>query len=271
MKPSISPKLLSGRIVGFVSLNVDTSVEGKVSKGNEFVYVLNKGQTARVSPGSVETESGKKIPNNEVSLNVNDGRVVVTTDYSEMEKGFGEDYTNGDGSKELSIDLSKLDFIPKEGNLKISLVHGDSEIVSISAALSEGSVTASNETSEIIIKEGNETISNETAVNETNGTIVLSEFSLELSDEEKKVLTDNFGNFSVEVTKAEKTNENYLVRFGIGEFWTEHSYPIDLSSEELSKQVGDDMIRFLKDLARKLSAETPQGEEIQDLIGSHSV
>src|SRR3989344_1608020 len=111
------------RLTGQASLETENPVEGDVSQGEEFTYKLNPRQTANIIPGSVRTES-KKISDDNVNIKIDVSNAIVTTSYFEKESGFGEEYL-GDNEKEISIDITKLNFTPKEGGLSIRLVNGE--------------------------------------------------------------------------------------------------------------------------------------------------
>jgi len=246
------------RLTGQVSLEFENQINGEVSVDNEFVYELNQGEKVEILSGSVRTDS-KKLSDGEINLNVKGKQVTVTTDYSESGYGFGKEYLGDNAKKTLSIDLSKLDFVPKPGELKISLVYNDEGILSLTTSLVEGEISAENKTE----------ISEVEEKPEINLTIV--EVTSALTEVERETLLNEFGNVSVEITKAEKTLQGIFVRFEIKDFWVEHHYDFEISNEELNEQVEQDRIRFLKDLAKKFSKQEIQKQEVEGLIGSYAI
>ena len=92
-----------------------------------------------------------------------------------------------------------------------------------------------------------------------------------LTIQEKIVLEQAFGNYQPEVTKAEGKNNYIVIRFELGERWREASYDVDLSQEELDLQMEEDIIKWLKDIAKSLSEQEPFVEEIEELLGNYSV
>ena len=54
----------------------------------------------------------------------------MKTDYSEIEKGYGENYI-GNKEKTFSFDLSDLNLILEEGDLNIKLIYENEEILSL--------------------------------------------------------------------------------------------------------------------------------------------
>jgi len=121
---------LTGSVVGFAAKSSESEISGKVSKDIPFVYNLGKGNTAEIKSGSVKTDSDN-LSDNEVDLSIEDNKVIITTDYSEKEQGFGEDYT-GDEKYSLRIPLEKLYLVSEKGVLKIKLIYGDVSIAEIS-------------------------------------------------------------------------------------------------------------------------------------------
>jgi len=132
----------NNKITGKVSLEVSEEINGDVSVDNEFVYNLPPGKSVEIISGSVRTKSGEELPDNTISLNTKGNKATITTDYSE--KGFGKEY-GGNDVKVLEIDLSKINFIPKEGDLRISLIYEDKNILSLTTPLTQGRLFVRNE------------------------------------------------------------------------------------------------------------------------------
>lgn len=284
-KPTITGNIISGffsktfnfflGMTGKVSLKLKNEVKGEVSFDKEFVYELREGQTAKILSGSVKTNS-KELSNGEIDLNIEGNKVIVTTTYSKTEKGFGQDYVGNNTKKILFINLSKLNFIPKQGDLKISLVYGNETIVSLKTSLVEGKISTENKTIKTEVNLTNITLvnvteSNMSIVNITENNITIIKVSSNLTKAERDVLVNEFGNVSVEITKAEKTPQGTIVRFEINNFWVEHSYDSEISDEKLKKQVKEDRIKFLKDLSKKFSQQGIQKQEIKGIIGNYSI
>ena len=159
-EPAPEPSPLTGAVVS----NQILEVEGVVSKNIPFSYEIENGKSAEIKSSSQEIE-----------LLIIDDTAVVTTEYSEIEKGFGEDYLTEE-TFELLIDLNKLNLIAnQEGNLIISFVYDDVEIVSVSEIINiEGKELEIEPEIPVIeqnLTELNITIQNETIVNETIVTI----------------------------------------------------------------------------------------------------
>jgi len=129
---SNSGSLLTGSVVA----ENEKLIDGKASKGNDFVYSINDGETASISSGSVK-HNGVEIGDNNANLRIENGIASVSTDFSVNEKGFGSNYLGPDALM-LKVDLSKLDLNASSDMLSIKLVYGDSEIVSAEKEISVG-------------------------------------------------------------------------------------------------------------------------------------
>ena len=260
------------RLTGQVSMEFGTEIKGSVSANNSFIYNLEPGQTAEVLPRSVRTDS-EKLPDNTIKLSIEENKVIVTTNYSEVEKGFGEDYLKDD-EKTLVIDLSDLDLIMEPGELSISLVCNDKEeIVSLTTFLEEGKIKANKSfkkeiipdkkiESEIITK--NKTIDKGILVNMTD----VAEFSNVLDDKEREILVKKFGNSSIRRT-ARLVNGRIIVRYELKTFWIEYSY--DADSGDLDSLMEIDRIKWLKDLAKQLSQKKTAPKTIENFSKNYVI
>ncbi|MCK4894025.1 MAG: DUF2341 domain-containing protein, partial [Calditrichia bacterium] len=145
----VSP--LTGAVISTETLEV----EGVVSKENPFSYELLDGKTAEVKDSS-----------RDIDLSVADGVAIVTTEYFEIEQGFGVDYLSEKTFK-ISINLDELNLTAsQEGDLVVSLIYDDVEIVSASEAINiEGEL-------EVPVIEQNLTEVNESVLVELNETMV---------------------------------------------------------------------------------------------------
>jgi len=119
---------------------------GNTSKENPFTYNLKKNQKIEIVYSS-----------HPVSVNYKEDSAIVTTDYSDVENGYGEEYLTNDLFY-VPIDFSKLNLKAKEGSLKISFVYEETEILSATKEISinkeetnETNLTEANITENIII------------------------------------------------------------------------------------------------------------------------
>ena len=224
----------------------EREISGKASSNNEFVYQIEEGQNVRLIAGSVNVD-GNELPDDSVNVNIVNNQIIVTTDYSEEETGFGENYL-GNVEKEISINISSLNPDINIKDFKIKLVNEDEEILFLDSLSDK-------------IKEKN--VSEAEVVNETE-----IGFSDVLTDEEIIILTKNFGNnFSVKTTKAEVFNGRIIVRNVLGDYWIENSYDYNGNIDDnFNVKIERDKIKFLKDLAGTLSEDKESPEDILDLI-----
>jgi hypothetical protein len=146
----------------------------------------------------------------------------------------------------------------EKGNLDVKIIYGGEEILGMNTILEEGNIK------EEIIKE-TETLEeiNETGVpEETNQSInetlnethqVLPEIVKDsLTEEEKEILNNEFGNDSVEIIKSEIFNGRVIIGYKLENYEAEFSYDSDLSKEVLESEMEKDRIKWLKDIAFSL-------------------
>ena len=245
-----------GRLTGNVIAMIENEIEGEVSVGDTFTYILEEGETAEIKPRSVRTDF-EQLSDGWIFLTIEGNEVIVNTDYSEFEKGFGEEYLGGVG-KELVIDLSELGLVLEPGDLKVSLVNNQEEIVSLTTTLDEGDVDAS----EIISEEpAQEPIDGEQTPPQPKPTITIT--SINLTDLERAVLIEEFGNAALEVKEAKLKKGFIVVRYELGTYWVEHSYREELDNATLESFMERDRIKWLKDIAKRLSEEEEPEIELE--------
>lgn len=232
----------------------ETSIEisGEVFAGNDFSHDLETGQKAELVSGSVKTDD-RNLEDGEIHLSIEGNKVIVSTNYSETEEGFGKDYL-GESVKVLSINLFDFGFKLEAGELKVSLIHNNEEIILLTTTLNAETIST---IPEVNVKESSNVIDGN-APQEANEEIKetsATELGIALSVEEKDILVKEFGNQSIKITNAEKTSEDIVVRFEIENYWVEHHYDPLTSDESLKLKVEEDRIRLLKDLANKFLEE----------------
>ena len=254
---------------GMVSMELKEEIEGTVSKDKPFVYELGEGEEVELKPKSL-TVNGEEVSDNLISLDMEGNVLTITTDYSENEKGYGEEFL-GDKEKKISLDLSDLNLVLEEGDLDVRLVYEDNEILHLNTVLEEGEEVSGeiveeepeneteNETEEEIPEEEVVEIPEET--NLTNETILENETVEEiidssiwdmgnfLTDEERAVLIENFGNTQLKTVKSELFKGRIIVGYDFGGYSVEYSYDSSLDQDTLNVQMERDRIKFLKDIA----------------------
>jgi hypothetical protein len=247
----------SAPLTGNVVAGFDNEIQGVTSKNNPFEYNLNPSQNAEL----ISSE-------HDVDLSVVDGKLVVTTDYSESIEGFGNEYI-GEENYNLEIDLSSLGLENEEGELKIYVKYGDEEIASTSTQLSNVIPEVSEEVIDVneTLEDLNESLEewNETFVNVTES-VNLSKY--DLSQEELFILTSKTGAKEVLITKSEIVNEKLIIRFEIGNYWIEKSYD---PYSELDDLIELDRVKWVKNLAKSLNEKVPASEKVEKYIGNYSL
>jgi len=247
---------LTGRVV----MELETEVQGEVSVDKAFVYELEPGQTVELKPKSVKTDLGG-LPDNVIDIEIQENQIIVTTDYSEKEKGFGEDYL-GNSRETLVIDLSDLNLIVEE-QLKISLVYSEQEIVSLEIPLEEEIIK--DQTTEKPKEEKNKTEEISKSVEEPVDIPYLA-----LTDEEKAILLEEFGeDFSIETIRSELFNERLIVGYKLREYKIEYSYAYPMDEEILELQMEADRIKWLKDIAHTLLQREKVPETVEGVVESN--
>jgi uncharacterized delta-60 repeat protein len=152
-------------------------IDGQVSALKEFAYNLGEGETASIEAESVHTENNA-LTDDTLALAVENNAAVVSTNYYEIEEGFGKEYS-GEATLSLNIDVSKFGLFPEEGDLQIEILYNDVEIVSGEKEVAIAEAEASSqESSENITEELNQTkaIPDITIQANTNYTFSLAEY-----------------------------------------------------------------------------------------------
>ncbi len=256
---------------GRVSMNLEKEIKGTVSEGKPFIYELEVGETAELKPKSVRLGS-QELKDKDISFNIEENTVTVTTEYSEEIQNYGEDYI-GDKEKKISIDLSNLNMSFEEGGLIVKIVYEENEIISLSTVL-EDKKPVSNETSPEI-PDLNETKNktkievNET-LNKTIKNVTIEDIGDFLTEEEKEILSREFGNISINIIKSESFKDKIIIYYNFSEYTSEFAYDSSLSDENLNIQMERDRIKWLKDIANSLLYEKTSPEEIERFNNTYS-
>jgi hypothetical protein len=256
--------------LSFILLISDREVSGKVSKDNDFIYSFKENETVELKPESVQTESGKQVSNEEIILNIENKTVYVTTEYFEIEQGFGENYF-GEETKEIVIDVSELGLVLDEGNLNVGLNYGDKKILVLEKSLE--SDESSDFTSQVPamqdVEEEQIPSESEETNKVSNETETISFDKLNLTTSERQILESEFGVLNLEVEEAVFKNGFLVVRYKLSDYWIEFTYDAALSQETLNRLMEQDRIKWLKDLAKTLQ-EVPTPEETVEVLEGQS-
>lgn len=252
------------------AISESNEINGHASFGNPFVYDLSGGEGVQLKHGSVSV-SGLPVSDNDVRINVNENKVIVETSYSEMEKGFGAEYSGND-SEILNINLSALELVLNKGDLTARIVYGNNEIISSKTLIMPGETKSVSENVtnstilNVTIEQQNESILNSTQILQGLQVITSETAGLILTQDEKILLAQEFGaDAKVETTKSEIFNGRLIRRYEIGNQWIEYSYDSNLTQENLEYQISLDRMKWLKDLAYRLKNKKsmPQQNVIQ--------
>jgi len=105
-EPETSP--ITGEVVS------EEEITGETSKGNPFTY--------GIGDSDIEILSVDKGSVNDLIIKEKDGILTISTDYSETEQGFGEDFLT-DKTKSIELELNNLGV--QKNYIKVSLVYED--------------------------------------------------------------------------------------------------------------------------------------------------
>jgi surface protein len=113
-------------ITGDIIYNAVEEVPGSVTYNEDFSYFVGN-KSVGFKPGSISVEGEGNVDYAFLDLDLNEGEVIVSTDYLIEEKGFGEKYLGE--SYEIKIDLNELGLNLSE-DAQISLVYGNETFAS---------------------------------------------------------------------------------------------------------------------------------------------
>ncbi|MBI2451570.1 right-handed parallel beta-helix repeat-containing protein [Candidatus Pacearchaeota archaeon] len=185
-EPSLSPE--------------ENIISGIVTKGNDFVYELSEGKTAKIIEGSIKINDTQLADSNLI-LRIEDNKVIISTEYSIKEKGFGEEFLGDERVEFLSIDLDELGFVVENDSvLKAKLVYEEQTL----AEAEEEIIIEEKIEKNITVPIENQTITNITILenitieNVTQLTAVLGQSVKWV----KYVDASDSGNISIELPKS---------------------------------------------------------------------
>lgn len=252
-------------ITGMVSMELKNEIAGKVSKDKPFTYELREGERVELKYKSVYLGE-EALSDDEVSLNIRDGVLEVSTDYVVVKKGYGSEYI-GDKKKTLIIDLSELNLVLEEGDLDIELTYEDEKIVSIHTSIvNNGKIsekiekTPEEQENQEEIQDSEEDDLNEIIEDEETDEEEVIDSSIWgisdfLSESEREILLNEFGKIQLKNANAEMFKGRLVVGYEIGEYYIEYTYDTSLNDDILEVQMERDRIRFLKDVANSISTK----------------
>jgi len=140
---------------------------GIVSFEEDFVYLLEDNQSVEIVEGSVKVD-GEEINENVLDLSIENGEVIISTEYSTIEEGFGEEFLSNE-IYEFGFSIQEFNLTAQEDtSLNILFVYEGIVLFGDKKGILGGAKKeiVENVTEEVI----NETIEivNETILDETN-------------------------------------------------------------------------------------------------------
>jgi len=193
------------------------------------------------------TDGSIALRDDDIQFKVSDDSILVSTNYFELEEGFGADYLD-DELQTFEINLSAIGLNFSKGDLSIRFVYEESEVISLLTILQEGKIEEKNES--ILVE--------------------IPEFVLQnLTDDEKQILIQKFGNVSIKTTRAEVLDGRLIRNYKIGDYELVASYDYDSNvTDSLKEQMERDKLNFLRDLIRMISEEESGSENVLEFFGS---
>ena len=131
-----------GGVTGSAVSENEFIVEGKVRKGEEYNYNLEEGQTVGLVSGSVEA-NGEQIGDDKIRVEITRKKVIVSSDYSRVDEGFGEEYLS-EKKYNFESDLSKLEVPYNSGVVRIRLVYGNEVLAAFQRNVGEAGISSVN-------------------------------------------------------------------------------------------------------------------------------
>jgi len=270
----------TGRVIESSS-NDFYQIQGNVSKNNPFIYKLNPGETFEIVSGSVKDKS-VGLEDNLLLIKQEGDLMIIETNYSTEEEGFGKDYLGEVYKIPLEIKNLFQDINPPENeDFKIYLEYNNQTISSVKDIYSSSTESINLPVEEMPILNFNET-QNQTFFNQTQNlsegvleNLSLNNFSLSklfLTENEKQLFLSKFSNDSLKIIKSELFNERYVIGYQLADYYIEYSYDSNLSEDILKSLIENDKIKWIKDiLSKEFNQEInsqPVSENIKNLINS---
>ncbi len=116
--------LITGAVISETVIKI---ISGTTSKDSPFTYELEEGQKVRVVPGSVKSNS-EILPENEISPEIKDNVLTITTEYALEERGFGEEFLGEENVLTFKINVADLELVATSGELVIQISYEGNEI-----------------------------------------------------------------------------------------------------------------------------------------------
>jgi hypothetical protein len=281
----------TGRVTQSDSTNF-YEINGKVSKNSPFSYELNLGESVELVSGSVKYKD-KSLQDNVLSIKQEENFIIIQTNYSENEKGFGEGYTGK--TYTIPIEIKGIPFSEttlNQDKINVYITYNDETITSIkdlnlSKSTKEDQIPLNINNDFFLLNESTLILNNQTELQNQslfNKSLLLENFSenfslnnftvplLSLTNNEKELFLSKFSNNSLKITKSEFFNGRYIIGYQLRNYYIEYSYDANLENETLKALIENDKIKWIKDILNKESSKEinsqPLSEDIKNLINS---
>jgi hypothetical protein len=216
-------------MTGKAVIEFEREIEGQVSVNETFNYTLQEGERAELKPRSVKTDF-EQLSDGDVELKTEENEVIITTTYSEINQSFGEEIS--------PVVYFVLSILSEEESVE----ENTTELAPEPTLEPESEIPETDLTNEI-----------EFEIEETE--IYVPELIVSLTEQERAILIEEFGNASVEVKEATSKRGFMIIRYELGEYWAEFSYDSNLKTETMELFIDRDRTKWLKDIAKSLSEE----------------
>ncbi len=239
-----------------------SEITAKVSKDNPFIYELKENEIVELVSGSVNV-NGNIVEDNFLNVYTENGKFIVESDYSEIQQGYGSEFLTEE-NKILTFPVPEQ--IVLLGDYNVRLVYPQDE-----QELNVDIILPEQTSEEVIIPEEEIILNNSEQQNINTSQIILNFSKLELTSEEKQILINEFGNFSVNTFKSQLFNGRYIIGYELGRYNIEYSYDSSLNQELLNSQIENDKTKWLKDLAYSLKEKSDSPIQITQFDNEFSI
>lgn len=226
-------------------------IKGQVKKTENWTYDLQNNQDIKLISGSVKTQNNN-LEDNQIKIESSQNEIIITTNYSEITQGFGQEFLG----QEIEIKLNLIEVnLTKNQEINLFIIYENItlfeskqiiEIINIPIVEENKTIPLENITNEIL----NETL-NLTEINQTNITEINIE-KINLTEEEKTILRNHFKIIVLNITAQEYKNK-ILINFKIGDYELSNTYSSTIDEEILKEIIDRDKILWLKEISRELT------------------
>ncbi len=248
---------------------IEREVKGNVSKDKSFEYALRESESVELKPLSVNL-NGEVVSEEVIRLEVLNNTVIIFTNYSVEEEGFGKDFL-GNETKEFLFDLKNFSLNLTGENLSVKLKYLDKQMASLETELKNGSIQGEAkrpsrndtflETNITVPIEKNKERENE---REDRKKVEVEDIEIALTNNERETLMEEFGNVTLKTKEAIQRDDFIRVRYELGEYWVEYTYSLGLDDETLKEFMREDRVKWLKDIAKRISFSEGSNESVKE-------